>query len=215
MSSSSSQYSSSLFKVRVGPKKEQFTAHGDVLARSPKLDRQCNGNFSEAANKRISLPDHDPRIFALLLEYLYRGDYWPFLGEEFDANRSDDEDVRATQLKREGDLYCLADEYQLDSLQELAVQKMQMLTPITFESFLSVSEYVYEKGGTKGPFRGYFRQQIEGALPQVAHEAWLLEVIARGGDLAQDLFLSGRAPQLTDLRYEDGGDEPVVKVVWK
>ena len=96
-----------------------------MLAKSPKLDRQCNGDFEEAKRKRIDL-DHDPKTFALLLEFLYTGDYWPFLGEEFRENRSEDEDVRATQLQREGDLYCLAEYYQMDDLQELAVKKMQV-----------------------------------------------------------------------------------------
>ena len=115
-----SQYQSDTFKIRVGPKKEVFTAHSDVLAKSPKLDKQCNGGFEEAKKKRLDL-DHDPKIFALLLEFLYTGilnvnafrgagpltselwtigDYWPFRGDEFEQNRSEDEDVRATQLQR-------------------------------------------------------------------------------------------------------------------
>lgn len=110
-----------------------------MLAKSPKLDRQCNGDFEEVKRKRIDL-DHDPKIFALLLEFLYAGDYWPFRGKEFKDNRSEDEDVRATQLQREGDLYCLAEYYQMHDLQQLAVQKMQVrILPSSVTAFVLYS----------------------------------------------------------------------------
>lgn len=86
-----------------------------------------------------------------------------------------------------------------------------MLTPITFESFLSVSEYVYNNSGPTGPFREYFRLQIQKTLPQVVHESWMLEVVGKGGDLAKDLFLSGRQPQAA--REDDDSDQPAVKVI--
>ena len=122
--------------------------------------------------------------------------------------------MRATQLQREGDLYCMADYYQLDELQDLAVQKMKMLTPVTFESFLSVSEYVYSNSGTRGPFHNYFKGQIMNNLPLVVHEEWLLNVVAKGGDLARDLFLSGRdSPQgKVDDEFDD---EAAVMVKWE
>lgn len=122
--------------------------------------------------------------------------------------------MRATQLRREGDLYCMAEYYQLDELQDLAVRKMKMLTPVTFESFLSVSEYVYSNTGSRGAFHDYFKDQIMEALPLVVHEEWLLDVVAKGGDLARDLFLSGR-----DLRQgkadDELKDEAAVMVKWE
>lgn len=114
-------------------------------------------------------------------------------------------------VSREGDLYCLAEYYQLADLQELTVQKMKLLTPITFESFLSVSKYIYNNSSAAGPFRPYFRAQIKKTLPQVAHETWMLEAVAKGGDLAQDLFLSCRQPEA--VKAEEG-DDPTVKVKW-
>ena len=205
--------SQAIFKILVGPKKELFTVHRDVLAKSPKLDAQCNGKFPEAGSRKIVLEDHDPKIFVLLLEYLYRGDYYPFIGQEFDATRSEDEDVRATQLQREGDLYCMAEYYQLNELQQLAVRKMKLLTPVTFEAFLSFSEHVYSNSVSSGPFRAYFREQISETLPLVAHTEWLLDVVVKGGDIAQDLFLSGKS--LPKAKTDDGRtDERAVMVGW-
>ena len=114
-------------------------------------------------------------------------------------------------VSREGDLYCLAEYYQLIDLQELAVHKMKLLTPITFESFLSVSEYIYNNSEDTGPFRPYFRVQIEKTLPQVVHESWMLEAVAKGGDLAQDLFKSCRRAKFS---IDVSSDEPAVKVEW-
>ena len=108
----------------------------------------------------------------------------------------------------------MAEYYQLDELQDLAVRKMKLLTPVTVESFLSVSEYVYSNSGTSGPFRDYFKEQIMKALPLVVHEEWLLDMVAKGGDLARDLFLSGRGlPQ--EKADDEFDDEAAVMVNWE
>jgi hypothetical protein len=35
--------------------------------------------YSDAQSKRISLPDEEPEVFSAILEYLYKGDYYPRL----------------------------------------------------------------------------------------------------------------------------------------
>lgn len=107
----------------------------------------------------------------------------------------------------------MAEYYQLNEFQQLVVRKMKMLTPITFESFLSVSEYIYSNSGSSGPFRAHFREQIRETLPLVAHEEWLLDVVAKGGDLAQDLFLSGKSPPQAKTDSEHA-DKRAVMVGW-
>ena len=204
-----SDFQSDIFTIVVGPSEKAFTAHQDTLAQSAVLNKHCSGGFQEQHTKIINLPDVDPKIFALLLEYLYRGDYWPKCGEEFTKAHSEDRDVRATQMQREGNIYCLAEYFQLEQLQRLAVQKMQMLTPLTFESFLSVSEVIYSESGP-GPFREYFRQQIEGPLPEVADEPWILQRIANGGDFATELFSCSHKPSSRN----DGKPKEMVTVTW-
>lgn len=44
----------------------------------------CQSQFYES-NKRIDLPDEEPEVFSSVLEYLYKGDYYPRL--EFDKRR--------------------------------------------------------------------------------------------------------------------------------
>lgn len=152
----------------------------------------CKSGFIEAQTKTMNLPDDEPRKVSLFIEYLYRGDYWPFKGVEFETYRSQHEDQRAIQMQRQAELYCFAAMYELEGLQQLAVEKMQMLTPMSFRSFLSVSEHIYSNSDASGPFRPYCRQQLEFYLPKIARSQWLDDQVVRGGDLAVDLFVSNQ-----------------------
>lgn len=152
----------------------------------------CNSGFIEAQTKTMNLPDDEPRKVSLFIEYLYRGEYWPFKGAEFEAYRSKHEDQRAIQMRREAELYCFAAMYELEGLQDLAVEKMQMLTPMSFSSFLSVSEHIYNNSHASGPFRPYCRRQLEIYLPKIARSQWLDDRVGRGGDLAVEFFVANR-----------------------
>ncbi|KAL8823081.1 MAG: hypothetical protein Q9191_006193 [Dirinaria sp. TL-2023a] len=192
------EFQSQIYKIIVGPAEEVFTAHCDTLSRSKVLSAQCSGGFEEGHSKIISLKDSDPEIFASVLEYMYRGDYWPMKRSEFSGSRSDDKDVRATQMRREADIYCMADYYALPGLQELAVQKMQMLTPLPLGSFLDVSEYIYDHSGPRGPFRDYFREQMRKFQRTEAIRPWIDRKENLPTEFAKDLFLPNVRESLPD-----------------
>ena len=173
----------------MGTSEEVFTAHYKTLSGSKVLTVQCSDDFHEGHSKVIRLKESDPKIFACVLEYLYRGDYWPKKGDEFANARSEDKDVRATQMRREADIYCMADYYDLLDLQELVVEKIQMLTPLAVDSFLDISEYIYDQGGPEGPFRAYFREQM-GLLQKEAIRPW---IDAREVEIVKDLFFPNPA----------------------
>ncbi|KAI1326432.1 hypothetical protein F5Y16DRAFT_228671 [Xylariaceae sp. FL0255] len=64
----------------IGREGRLFAAHEEVLAQSPFFQRVCQDQYLEAQNnKRILLPDEEPEIFSCILEYLYKGDYYPRL----------------------------------------------------------------------------------------------------------------------------------------
>ena len=179
----------------MGPDSQKFTAHRDFLVKSPKFKVQCNSeHFPESESKRIELLDHDPTIFALLLEYLYKDDYWPKKGEELSIYRFvNNEESRIIQTQREADLYCMAGYCQLWGLQKLVVAKIKLLAPLRMESFLSISKHIYDNNSGPGAFRQYFREQIQLYLVEEAGvEPWVMTQIAEGGDLATDLFLASR-----------------------
>jgi BTB/POZ domain len=75
---------SAIVTISVGAAQRLFAAHEDVLAHSPFLAALCQGQFYEPA-KRIELPDESPEIFSCVLEFLYKGDYFPRL--EYDKRR--------------------------------------------------------------------------------------------------------------------------------
>jgi hypothetical protein len=65
--------------LTVGREGRLFAAHEDVLCQSPFFEAACRGRFFDAQSRRISLPDEEPEVFSAVLEYLYKGDYYPRL----------------------------------------------------------------------------------------------------------------------------------------
>jgi hypothetical protein len=70
---------SPIVTLTVGREGRLFAAHEDVLRQSPFFEAACRGRFFDAQSKRISLPDEEPEVFSAVLEYLYKGDYYPRL----------------------------------------------------------------------------------------------------------------------------------------
>jgi hypothetical protein len=73
---------SPIVTLTVGREGRLFAAHEDVLCRAPFFRATCRGRVLEAQSPqswRISLPDEEPEIFSAVLEYLYKGDYYPRL----------------------------------------------------------------------------------------------------------------------------------------
>ena len=76
----SPKLNSSIVTVVVGKDQRLFAAHEDVLCRSPWFAEACRQQFfSSPGQRRITLPDEEPEIFSAVLEYLYKGDYYPRL----------------------------------------------------------------------------------------------------------------------------------------
>lgn len=66
----------------IGSEGRLFAAHEDVLCQSPFFMQALRGGYLEqsyAQSRRFSLPDEEPEVFSAVLEYLYKGDYYPRL----------------------------------------------------------------------------------------------------------------------------------------
>ena len=87
LSNPTSPTMSAIVTISVGPAQRLFAAHEDVLAHSPLLASLCHAQFFAASGsaKRVDLPDELPEVFSCLLEYMYKGDYFPRL--EYDKRR--------------------------------------------------------------------------------------------------------------------------------
>lgn len=109
----------------------------------------------DASSKRISIPDEEPEIFSSVLEYLYKGDYYPRLVHNKRKNSweleptTEDGRAESTVLHRraEGDLlkdtviYCAAHRYGLDELKRVALRK-QGLREFLNQPLLCISSVV-------------------------------------------------------------------------
>ena len=76
---SSSTLTSAIITICVGPEQRLFAGHEEILCQSPFFEAACHGQFIESNAKRINLPEEQPEILSSVLEYLYKGDYFPKL----------------------------------------------------------------------------------------------------------------------------------------
>lgn len=73
--------------LRVGPEKRLFAAHEAILTTSSFFAAHCAAQQSsrrprpplQPPGKRLDLPDEQAEVFSCVLEYLYKGDYYPRL----------------------------------------------------------------------------------------------------------------------------------------
>lgn len=74
-----SALTSPIITICVGPEQRLFAGHEHILSRSPYFQAACKGQFLGSQTRRIDIPDEQPEILSVVLEYLYRGDYYPRL----------------------------------------------------------------------------------------------------------------------------------------
>jgi BTB/POZ domain len=70
---------SDIITLVVGPDQRLFAAHKDILCRSPYFEAACRNHFFDSYAKRLIISDEAPEILSSVLEYLYKGDYYPRL----------------------------------------------------------------------------------------------------------------------------------------
>jgi hypothetical protein len=83
---------SPIVTLTVGREGRLFAAHEDILCQSSFFEAACRNQF-QAQSKRISLPDEEPEVFSAVLEYLYKGDYYPRLLQSKHRNSWELEDA--------------------------------------------------------------------------------------------------------------------------
>jgi hypothetical protein len=74
-----SKLTSPIVTVCVGPDQRLFAGHEDVLSRSPYFEDACRGQFYTGQTRKINLPEESPEVLSAVLEFLYKGDYYPKL----------------------------------------------------------------------------------------------------------------------------------------
>jgi hypothetical protein len=74
-----STLTSAIITICVGAEQRLFAGHEEVLVRSPFFAAALKTQFFESNSRRINLPDEQPEVLSAILEYLYKGDYYPKL----------------------------------------------------------------------------------------------------------------------------------------
>jgi len=157
-----STLTSPIITLIVGCDKRLFACHQDILALSPFFAAALKGQFYESVSKRIELPDEEPEIFSSVLEYLYKGDYYPRLLHDKKRNTWALEDASGENygrgsvestvyhngvggvLLKDCVVYCTAEKFGLDELKRLALRKQGLQTGIAVDVILRSARYAYD-----------------------------------------------------------------------
>jgi hypothetical protein len=209
-----STLTSPIITLTVGREGRLFACHEDVLCLSPFFAAVCRGKFLEAHNKRIELPDEEPEIFSCVLEYLYKGDYYPRLlhnkrrstWELEDAVKSPNPEkggghgaVEATtyissvgeRLLKDTVIYCLAEKYGLEELKRLALRKQGLQSGIDVGTVLRSARYAYDNTpDTDSMLRAHYLALIIRCRSTFKRSGTMQAEMESGGKLFFDLFVA-------------------------
>ncbi|MCJ1389099.1 hypothetical protein MMC18_001953 [Xylographa bjoerkii] len=156
-----STLTSPIITLVVGREARLFACHEDVLSLSPFFAAALKGQFYESTSKKVVLPDEEPEVFSSVLEYLYKGDYYPRLLHDKRRNTWQLEDasdgsgrgsVESTVyhngvggvLLKDSVIYCTAEKFGLDELKRLALRKQGLQIGISVDVILRTARYAYE-----------------------------------------------------------------------
>jgi hypothetical protein len=209
---------SPIVTMTVGKDRRLFAAHEDVLCTSPFFAAVCRGKFMESAGKRIDLPDEEPEIFSSVLEYLYKGDYYPRLLHNKRRNTWELEDagqisnspqleknpggrgsVEATifhsgiggELLKDTVIYCAAEKYGLEELKRLALRKQGLQSGIEVGTILRSARFAYEHTpDTDSRLRAHYLALIIRCRKTFKRSGTMQMEMENGGKLFFDLFVA-------------------------
>ncbi|KNG84313.1 hypothetical protein ANOM_007254 [Aspergillus nomiae NRRL 13137] len=143
-----------------------FVAHEEILCRSPLFRSLLKDEFvGDSKNKVVALPDEEPEVLSCVLEFLYKGDYFPRLLRNKDTNSMELENSQnvtthpggrgsseATMFHsavgdvvlRDTVVYCAAEKYGLEGLKSLAIRKQGLQSGIPIDVILRSARYAYD-----------------------------------------------------------------------
>ncbi|KAG9188060.1 hypothetical protein G6011_01983 [Alternaria panax] len=195
---------SAIITISVGREQRLFAAHEDVLSHSPWFQTLCSGQFFQTTNKRIDLPDEEPEVFSSILEYLYKGDYYPRM--EYDKKRNSwnlEDGGNATNtheavvqssvgpILKDTIIYCQADKYGLQELKKLALKKQGLQSGIQCSTILTSARYAYANTpDNDSKLRAHYLALIIRARHTFKRSGTMQNEMENGGKLFFDLFVA-------------------------
>jgi hypothetical protein len=208
-----SPLTSPIVTLVVGHERRLFAAHEDVLSRSSFFEAALKGQFLEASTKQVDLPEEEPEILSCVLEYLYKGDYFPRLLHNKRRNSwelEDAQDVHKTggrgsseatvfhsgvggEILRDSVVYCAAEKYGLEELKRLALRKQGLQSGIPVDVILRSARYAYENTpDTDSRLRAHYLALIIRSRKTFKRSGTMQMEMEIGGKLFFDLFVAMR-----------------------
>jgi hypothetical protein len=222
---------SAIITLVVGQEQRLFAAHEDVLCHSPYFATTLTGNFLDAS-RRLALPDEEPAIFSCVLEYLYKGDYYPRLLHDKKRNTWNLEgspllespklsgrggtmpnNVEPTifhsgigdTILRDTAVYCAAERYGLDELKRLSLRKQGLQSGLEVGVILRSARYAYANTpDTDSRLRAHYLALIIRSRGTFKRSGTMQLEMEMGGKLFFDLFVAmcNHMDDLTDAGYK-------------
>ncbi|KAF2100900.1 hypothetical protein NA57DRAFT_65243 [Rhizodiscina lignyota] len=198
---------SPIITVSVGRDQRLFAAHEDVLSNSSYFQHIIQGQFWEGGPRQISLPDEEPEIFSSVLEYLYKGDYYPRLVMDKKRNSWSLEDgnnvgrssVETTvyingtgvNILKDTVIYCVAQKYNLPELQRLALRKQGLQSGVQCSTILTSARYAYANtSDNDSKLRAHYLALIIRSRHTFKRSGTMQNEMESGGKLFFDLFVA-------------------------
>ncbi|KAJ2969831.1 hypothetical protein NUW58_g9880 [Xylaria curta] len=183
---------SPIVTLMVGPEGRLFAAHEEVLCQSPYFERVCQNQYLEAQNKRISIPDEEPEIFSAVLEYLYKGDYYPRLLHNKHRNSWGARGRPwANIFLRDTVVYCAAERFGLEELKRLSLRKQGLQSGIDVGTILRSAQYAYDNTpDTDSRLRAHYLALIIRCRKTFKRSGTMQAEMEKGGKLFFDLFVA-------------------------
>ncbi|GAB7355109.1 hypothetical protein MBLNU459_g5687t2 [Dothideomycetes sp. NU459] len=197
---------SAIVTLSVGPSQRLFAAHEDVLCHSPFFAEICKRQYFTSSSKRIDVVDEEPEIFSSVLEYLYKGDYYPKL--EYDRKRGTWllEDGGSGNTAAENTLfhnaagrvvlkdtavYCAAERYGIPELKRLALKKQGLQSGVQCSTILSSARFAYARTpDSDSRLRAHYLALIIRSRNTFKRSGTMQMEMEAGGKMFFDLFVA-------------------------
>ncbi|KAJ6080328.1 hypothetical protein N7467_010081 [Penicillium canescens] len=220
---------SPIVMLRVGPQKRLFAAHEAILSASPFFAAQVQSQVQTQTptpsrtrtpprhpSKLIDLPDEQAEVLSCVLEFLYKGDYYPRLRHNATKRAWELEDVDTDTAGSDGDgelsqgamatvyhhragcvilrdtaIYCAAQKYNLPVLQRLSLRKQGLHTNISCSTILASARFAYaHTPDTESRLRAHYLALIVRSRSTFMRSGTMQMEMERGGLLFFDLFVA-------------------------
>ena len=176
----------------------------------------------ESTTQRILLPEETPEVFSSVLEYLYKGDYYPRLLHNkrlntWELEETEGEGHESTvwheaaklPLLKETLVYCAAERYGLDDLKRLALRKQGLQSGIQVATILASARYAYANTpDSDSKLRAHYLALIIRSRGTFKRSGTMQMEMEKGGLLWFDLFVAmcNHMVRMTDFFFSEHSD---------